>query len=68
MNAIQGQEHLYDARAAISCFHDALLAVARGVITPEEVKDFFWKNDLDKATYYDTVVTFGAKPEVNPHD
>ena len=56
--AVANNDRLYDAEAAISAFHDALLAVARGHLTPEKVRDFFWKNDLDTAKYHGGVLLF----------
>ena len=61
MRAIKERRSLQDAKDAISCLHDALLAVARGKITCDEVRDFFWHRDVDDAKYFDTVVTFEEK-------
>lgn len=56
MNAIKRRSRLYDAEAAISALHDGLLAVARGDITPDEVRDFFWQNDLADARMFGDVL------------
>ena len=61
LRAIRDREELYDAHAAISCLHDALLAVARGQITPAEVREFFWPNDLNEAEYIGSVLSFHEK-------
>lgn len=58
LNAIKGKRGVYDAEAAISCLHDALLAVAKGDITPDQVREFFWKNDLAEAKYHGGVLDF----------
>lgn len=58
LTAVRGHEAMYDAHAAISCLHDALLAVAKGDITPEQAREFFWKNDLREAKYLGDVVSF----------
>jgi hypothetical protein len=58
LRALGGREELYDAKAAISCLHDALLAVARGTVTPAEIRDFFWHRDLDAAKFFGEVITF----------
>lgn len=57
---VQGREGLDDAESAISCLHDALLAVAKGMITPQQVRDFFWARDLDEATFHGGVLDFKA--------
>lgn len=55
------------AESAISCLHDALLAVAKGMLTPAQVKDFFWAHDLDKSTFIGGVLKFTEKePERVP--
>lgn len=58
MDAIKRRSSLYDARAAISALHDALLAVAKGDLTPEKVRDFFWHDDLDQARFFGDVLEF----------
>lgn len=58
LNSVRGHEAMYDAHAAISGLHDALLAVAKGDITPEQVREFFWKNDLAEAKYLGDVLSF----------
>lgn len=63
MDAIKRRSNLYDARAAISCLHDALLAVAQGKITPDQVRDFFWKNDLAEARYFGDVLDLSKERE-----
>lgn len=63
ITACKTRRELRTAEMAISCFHDALLAVARGDLAPEEVKSFFWSNGFDDARYYGDVVTFEAKTE-----
>lgn len=63
LNAIRGHEELYDAHAAISCLHDALLAVAQDKITPQQVREFFWARDLDEAKYVGTVLDFTVSKE-----
>lgn len=63
MNAIRNRKGLYDATAAISCLHDALLAVAQGKITPEQVREFFWNHDLADAKYIGTVLDFTVTPK-----
>lgn len=52
------QRELNSATDAISCLHDALLAVARGRISPEEVREFFWTDNLDLARYIGGVIKF----------
>lgn len=58
LTALRGHDEMYDAHAAISCLHDALLAVVKGDITPEQAREFFWKNDLADAKYIGDVVSF----------
>lgn len=55
------------AESAISCLHDALLGVAKGRITPEEVADFFWSYDLEKATFIGGVIKFDEPENIPPH-
>lgn len=64
-NAIKRRRELYLADAAISCLHDALLAVAQGKITPEQVRDFFWHGeDAGGASYFGDVLDLSdEKPE-----
>lgn len=61
LNAVRGREELYDAEAAISCLHDALLAVAKGDIDAGQVREFFWKNDLAEAKYHGGALDFTVK-------
>jgi hypothetical protein len=61
LRAIRQRCELYHAKAAISCFHDALLAVALGKITPEQVKEFFWGNDLERTEFIGGVLYFEEK-------
>ncbi len=56
MNAIKTRREMYNAKSAISCLHDALLAVAKGKITPEQVKEFFWRDDLNEARFFGDVL------------
>jgi hypothetical protein len=58
IRAIGGREELYAATSAISCLHDALLAVAKGTVTPAEIQDFFWHRDLDQAEFFGDVISF----------
>lgn len=63
-DAIKRRRDLYIASAAISALHDALLAVAQGKITPDEVRDFFWHGeDISQAEYFGDVLSFETKPE-----
>ena len=62
-DCLRGREELYDAKAAISCLHDALLAVAKGDITPDQVREFFWKHDLDEAKYHGMVLSLERSEE-----
>lgn len=57
MSAIKTRREMYNARAAISCLHDALLAVAKGKITPEQVREFFWRDDMAEAQFYGDVLS-----------
>lgn len=63
--AVKEDGMLYDAEAAISCLHDALLAVAQEKITPEQVRDFFWwKDDMSQQEYIGGVLKFDEdKPD-----
>ena len=61
LRAVKERKSLYDAKAAISCLHDALLAVAKGMITPEEVRSFFWSLGLDDAQFIGGVLDFTKK-------
>jgi hypothetical protein len=63
MRATYERRRLYDARAAISCLHDALLAVAQGKITPDQVKDFFWNGRPEMGAYFGDVLDFSEKKE-----
>jgi hypothetical protein len=58
-NAIMRRRELWMASDAISCLHDALLAVARGDITPDQVRDFFWHGeDIKDAEFIGGVLSF----------
>ena len=63
MDAIKRRRELYNAKSAISALHDALLAVARGKITPAEARDFFWRDDLDEARFFGDVLAFDEKEQ-----
>ena len=53
---------MWMAADAISCLHDALLAVAKGKITPDQVRDFFWHGETFKdAEFIGGVLSFQAK-------
>ena len=58
LNAIKERQRLREAKMAIECLHDALLAVAKGIITPAQVREFFWNSDLDKASFYGGALSF----------
>lgn len=58
MRAIKERKELHLAKMAISCLHDALLAVARKEITADQVKEFFWNSDLERARPYGDVLEF----------
>jgi hypothetical protein len=63
-NAIKKRRELYMASAAISCLHDALLAVAQGKITVEQVRDFFWHaEDIAKVPLFGDVLDLEKKPD-----
>jgi hypothetical protein len=65
-NAIKRRKELYMASSAISALHDGLLAVARGDITPDQVRDFFWHGDaINEAAFFGDVLSFEKKPEVS---
>lgn len=56
-SAIKRRRDLYLASSAISCLHDALLAVAQGKITPAQVRDFFWHaEDIGSVPYFGDVL------------
>lgn len=58
-NAIKRRRELWMASDAISCLHDALLAVARGDITPDRVREFFWSGeDIKAAKFIGGVLSF----------
>lgn len=62
--AIKRRRDLYLASSAISALHDALLAVAQGRITPDQVRDFFWHGeDIARAEYFGDVLCFDEKRE-----
>lgn len=64
LDAIKRRSNLYDARAAISALHDGLLAVAKGMITPEQARDFFWHGEaIDGAKFFGDVLEFDAKAD-----
>lgn len=58
MRSIQRRREMWQARAAISCLHDALLAVAKGQVTPDQIRDFFWSSDIEMAKPYGDVIKF----------
>jgi len=60
LRSVKERKELYIARDAISCLHDALLAVARGRISPDDVKSFFWLHDLDTAEYIGGLLSFDS--------
>jgi len=64
MDALKRRRDLYNAHAAISCLHDALLAVAQGKITPDQVREFFWRHDLAEAQYFGDVLDPSKEREV----
>ena len=60
--AIKRRRELHTASDAISCLHDALLAVAKGTITPDQVREFFWHGqDLGQAEFIGGVLSFEEK-------
>lgn len=64
MAALKRRRELFMARSAISALHDGLLAVAKGDITPDQVRDFFWHGDtLDDVPFFGDVLSFDDKPE-----
>jgi hypothetical protein len=64
MDALKRRSSLYDAKAAISALHDGLLAVAKGDITPDQVRDFFWKGDeIKEAQFFGDVLSFEKTAE-----
>lgn len=61
--AIKRRRDLWMASDAISALHDALLAVAKGDITPDQVRDFFWHgDDIQGAEFIGGVVSFEKEP------
>lgn len=61
-NAIKRRRDLWMANDAISCLHDALLAVAKGDITSDQVRDFFWHGDnIKDANFIGGVLSFEEK-------
>lgn len=62
MRSLKERRELYNAKAAISCLHDALLAVAKGMLSAEEVKDFFWHTDIESAEFIGGVLKFQKEP------
>lgn len=63
--AIKRRSNMSMANDAISCLHDALLAVAQGKITPEQVRDFFWHGEaFERAEFFGDVLDLTGKPEV----
>ena len=61
--AIKRRRELHHADIAISILHDALLAVAKGDITPEKVRDFFWLGEaLGRAEYFGDAIEFTEGP------
>lgn len=64
-NAIKRRRELWMASDAISALHDALLAVAKGDITPDQVRDFFWHGeDIEGAEFIGGVLSFEEKREL----
>ncbi len=62
--AIKRRTELYMASAAISCLHDALLAVAQGKITPEQARDFFWHDeDIGSVQFFGDVLDLSETPQ-----
>jgi hypothetical protein len=62
LNAIKRRREMYMANAAISCLHDALLAVAQGKITPDQVRDFFWHaEDISAVPLFGDVLDLSEK-------
>jgi hypothetical protein len=60
-DAIKRRRDLYMASSAISCLHDALLAVAQGKLTADQVREFFWHGeDISRAEYFGDVLSFEA--------
>lgn len=63
-DAIKQRRDLRMAADAISCLHDALLAVAQGKITPDQVRDFFWHGEaIGSAEYFGDVLDLSEKSE-----
>ena len=63
-DAIKRRRDLAIASSAISCLHDALLAVAQGKITPDQVREFFWHGeDIGQAKYFGDVLSFETKAD-----
>jgi len=64
-NAIKRRRDMWMAADAISALHDGLLAVAKGDITPDQVRDFFWHGDaIESAEFIGDVLAFEEKKEV----
>lgn len=61
LRSLKVRKELSLAKDAISCLHDALLAVAKGMITPEQAQKFFWHNDLGSAHFIGGVLTFSEE-------
>lgn len=62
-DAIKRRRDLWMAADAISALHDALLAVAQGKITPDQVREFFWHGEaISSAEYIGGVLDFEDKP------
>ncbi len=60
--AIKQRRDLWMASDAISALHDGLLAVAKGDITPEQARDFFWHGDaIESAEFIGGVLAFEEK-------
>lgn len=64
LNCLKKRRNLQYGRDCISCLHDALLAVAKGIITPEEVKGFFFDGNTNKADFIGGVLEF-TEEELN---
>lgn len=63
--AIKRRRELWMASNAISALHDGLLAVAKGDITPDQVREFFWNGDaLAEAEFIGGVISFEPKGDI----
>lgn len=68
LRCIKERRELWQAKTAISCLHDALLAVARGIMSPSDVAGFFWSGDLEKATYIGGVIVIPPERPIQVGD